>query len=352
MFRRHRCERSGRGPMKISSVSRCRWTGWSSRALSQRANPNRSNGNGRRARLKKVAGNQVKPRHRERLIRCGLTQDTIAACEFRSVSRAEAAKLLGWERGSPGPGLAVPYLDKAGKDTDYVRVWLDNPRKDGGRKVCCESPAGQPNRAYFPPGFRKLMRDRFLLIANGEMGAAAAVQAGYACVGVVGRDGWRKDGPQPANGEPNLSCELIADLDGINWDKIETVYVALDSETACLAAGHLIENELAEVLRGKGVTEPRKSEDVHQEFARLSSPVGAFVEDRCEVSPDAEVSVDHLWREWGIWCGANGADVGTKEQFGAKLRSAVPGVEKRRSRVSGVNGSRLTFYKGIRLRVT
>jgi putative DNA primase/helicase len=45
-----------------------------------------------------------------------------------------------------------------------------------------------------------------------------------------------------------------------------------------------------------------------QEMADLSSPIGAFVRDRCQLGPAHQASVEHLYTEWLNWCEAEGRD--------------------------------------------
>jgi putative DNA primase/helicase len=72
---------------------------------------------------------------------------------------------------------------------------------------------------------------------------------------------------------------------------------------------------------------PSSSEEAIRQLEDLSSPVGAFVRDRCTVGPEQEVLVDELYEAWRSWCDDQGRDhPGTKATFGRDLHAAVPGV--------------------------
>jgi putative DNA primase/helicase len=102
-------------------------------------------------------------------------------------------------------------------------------------------------------------------------------------------------------------------------------------------------------LRDRGrFVQPESGAELVRDMEDLSSPVGAFVRDRCRVGPGAQVEVGELYREWRAWCEDHGRkEPGTEETFGRDLRAAVPEVEKTRPRVEG---GRQSVYTGIRLR--
>jgi putative DNA primase/helicase len=101
-------------------------------------------------------------------------------------------------------------------------------------------------------------------------------------------------------------------------------------------------------LRQNGrFTEPRVSEVVRGEFARLSAPVKAFIEERCVVGSTKTVAVDDLWQEWKEWCEQNGHPAETKSLLGTQLRAAVPKLRTSRPRSKGTKRAR--DYVGIGL---
>jgi putative DNA primase/helicase len=101
-------------------------------------------------------------------------------------------------------------------------------------------------------------------------------------------------------------------------------------------------------LRESGrFTEPAVSVQQIEEFARLSSPTLAFIEDCCEVGPAQEVEVDSIWDAWKKWCDANGVRLVPKSSLGSHLKSVVPGLKKVRRKEEG---SRYHTYAGITLK--
>src|SRR5262245_16162786 len=137
------------------------------------------------------------PQHLDDLRRSGLTDATVAACGFYSVSDPHAVAALLGNYLSPktaaklGPCLVIPYLDPTGEPmTDrngagttrpFVRLKPDRPRTDRtrrDRKVKYESPGRTPCRAYFPPATRTALGDPSvpLLVTEGEKKAACADQ--------------------------------------------------------------------------------------------------------------------------------------------------------------------------------
>ena len=86
---------------------------------------------------------------------------------------------------------------------------------------------------------------------------------------------------------------------------------------------------------------PSAVEDVVQEIEDLSSPVAAFVRDRCIVGPGYRISTNSLYDAWKQWCDDEGRQlVSTKQTFGRDLAAAAPGVTRRRGTIEN-------FYEGI-----
>jgi putative DNA primase/helicase len=95
--------------------------------------------------------------------------------------------------------------------------------------------------------------------------------------------------------------------------------------------------------------QPTSAADAVREIEDLSSPVGAFVRDRCEVAPGLEVVCEQLYVAWKTWCEQNGRQhPGTVQTFGRDLRAVVPGLTTVQPRTEG--GGRERRYRGIALR--
>lgn len=91
--------------------------------------------------------------------------------------------------------------------------------------------------------------------------------------------------------------------------------------------------------------EPDSSKAAVQDIEDLSSPVQAFVRERCVVASGHRISCAALYSAWLSWCTADGrTSHSTQQMFGRDLAAAVPGVKRRR----GSGGSN-PFYEGIDL---
>ena len=104
-----------------------------------------------------------------------------------------------------------------------------------------------------------------------------------------------------------------------------------------------------ERLQGRGhFLQPRSAADAIAELHDLSSPVGAFVRDRCAQGPGRSVERAVLFDRWKEWCGGQGRDrPGTAASFGRDLRAVVPGLKTSQPRTG--TGQRLRYYEGIGL---
>jgi putative DNA primase/helicase len=103
-------------------------------------------------------------------------------------------------------------------------------------------------------------------------------------------------------------------------------------------------------LRERGwFVQPPSAAELVEEMEDLSSPVGAFVRERCRVGPGERVEVAKLFEAWRSWCDQDGrCESGTKELFGSNLRAAVPSLNRARPRTQhGLE--RLNMYVGIGL---
>jgi putative DNA primase/helicase len=198
------------------------------------------------------------PQHLADLRKSGLTDETIAACRFRSVAdETEAGRILNWRgpaRGL-GPFLAIPFFDLDGKSNCFIRLKPDRPRasKKGGKTVKYESPVGKSNRAYFPPGTVAVLADPTapLVVTEGEKKSLKAAQEGFPCVGLVGVYGFHKRRPKGEDGKPKGPRVLIDDLAAVAWGG-RTVFVCYDSDLADKPEVAAAEWCLAEVLRERG----------------------------------------------------------------------------------------------------
>ena len=120
-----------------------------------------------------------------------------------------------------------------------------------------------------------------------------------------------------------LTNRLLAELPGIlNW--------AITGWKRLQERGHFVQ--------------PASAEHAIRDMEDLSSPVGAFVRERCEVSSGLRIWIDDLYAAWKSWCEADGRiSVSTKQTFGRDLMAAAPGICTR------VGTGNTRFYAGITL---
>ena len=182
----------------------------------------------------------------------GLSDDQIAACGFRTVTDTDEIRdLLNWgnSAGSLGDCLVIPFAGADGKRTDYCRLKPDCPRELDGKTAKYESPKGELNRAYIPPGTVPALRDPSapLLMTEGEKKSAKADQEGFPCIGLVGVWGWQKKRPTGDDGKCIGPRELIPDLAGVVW-KGRQVCIVFDSDAADKPDVQRAERELANAL--------------------------------------------------------------------------------------------------------
>jgi len=100
-------------------------------------------------------------------------------------------------------------------------------------------------------------------------------------------------------------------------------------------------------LRRQGrFTTPEIAKDVARDFARLVSPIKAFLEDSCIVEPGATEFCETIWAAWQTYAKLNGYFDGSKETLGARLKSLIPNLLTTRPRT---DGRRLRCYVGVGL---
>jgi putative DNA primase/helicase len=102
-------------------------------------------------------------------------------------------------------------------------------------------------------------------------------------------------------------------------------------------------------LRERGhFVQPDEGRELLNELHDLSSPVGAFVRDRCRVGPGCRVAVADLFAAWKQWCETQGRkEAGTEAMFGRDLLAAVATLRRVRPRDGE---DRYRAYEGIGLR--
>ena len=97
-------------------------------------------------------------------------------------------------------------------------------------------------------------------------------------------------------------------------------------------------------------TVPQSSEQTVRTMHDLTSPIGAFLRDRCTFGPGHRVIVADLYDAWCAWCKEQGRDhPGNVQTFGRNLQSAAPGLRISSPRI-GLMGAQVRCYDGIELK--
>jgi hypothetical protein len=193
------------------------------------------------------------PQHLADLRKSGLTDDTILAARFTSVTDAATiSRILNWNRSGAvlGACLKIPFFDRDGQLTDYARLKPDKPRpsKDGNKPVKYESPCKRGNHLYVPPAARAALQTAgaCIRITEGEKKALAATQADLPTLALTGVWNWQKK-----RTDKDSPRELIDDLARENWQG-RPVVIAFDSDIADKPEIQWAEYYLAETLTKAG----------------------------------------------------------------------------------------------------
>lgn len=104
---------------------------------------------------------------------------------------------------------------------------------------------------------------------------------------------------------------------------------------------------LARLQANGKFTQPSSSSQTIDELEAMTSPIKAFISEKCEFHPRATVSMADLFESWRSWCIATGyTHSGNIQSFGKSLRAAFPELATLRP----TNGrARTRYYKGIGL---
>jgi putative DNA primase/helicase len=127
--------------------------------------------------------------------------------------------------------------------------------------------------------------------------------------------------------DQTLTARLLTELPGIlNW--------SIAGWCRLVQRGHFVQ--------------PRSALDHVRQLEDLSSPIGAFLRERCVIGAGHTVEINRLFKSWSEWCTGQGRDhPGTAQSFGRDLRAAIPGLKVSQPRDGA---DRLRFYQGIGLK--
>jgi len=161
----------------------------------------------------------------QRLVRPGVSSDTLETEGIRYVTAKEAKQLLG----QSVAGILIPYRIKV-NGRDFFRLRLEKPTDD--RKYTQAYQSGV--HGYVPLLFQKVRKvkigqDWWLFIAEGEFKALSMLEAGYPTVGAGGIQNclkkWDKEGDR----------ELIAEFaELVGADKPKGIAFVGDADTALI----------------------------------------------------------------------------------------------------------------------
>lgn len=96
----------------------------------------------------------------------------------------------------------------------------------------------------------------------------------------------------------------------------------------------------------KRFTQPDAALERLQDLADLSSPVGEFLRERCDIDPEGSAKTTQVYVAWQLWCAAKGMRATGDNVFGRDLLAAASDVHRVRHRDGG---GRCYFYDGLQL---
>jgi len=213
-----------------------------------------------------------------------------------------------------GKSVAVLADAHVGKSADAVRV-LETIKAIVGED------AVNVNRKYLPPLIGVRLGVRFVVSVNElpHFSDASGAMAARLLIlpfmrSFVGQE------------DRTLEDRLAAETPGIlNW--------AIDG--------------LHRLNRLGGFNTPAAAQSVLDNFQRLSSPIGAFIDDACIVGPNMKAPIDQMYAAWCTWATDAGHNTGAKSLFGERLRAVNPTIERQRLGERG--GPRPYYYVGVGL---
>jgi P4 family phage/plasmid primase-like protien len=204
--------------------------------------------------------------HLAELRASGLTDETILATGIYTEHDADRIKvILNWKasrRQWPhGAALVFPFRDASGNPmAGYKRLKLMYPRQSKASKlkpakiIKYESPMGNRNHAYFPPGFADLIQDlsSHIFITEGEKKTLKLWQETKRLViGLVGVWGFSLRRERDAAGKAIGDRKLLPELEQIVWQG-RIVYIVFDSDAWHNPDVRLAEVALVEELTKRG----------------------------------------------------------------------------------------------------
>jgi putative DNA primase/helicase len=102
-------------------------------------------------------------------------------------------------------------------------------------------------------------------------------------------------------------------------------------------------------LQDRGyLIQPDSATGLIRDLEDLSSSIGAFIRERCELGVGRRIERGVLYQAWKIWCQERSIQDEDEATFGRDLRAAVPDLGDVQPRAA--DGSRPRMYVGIGLK--
>jgi putative DNA primase/helicase len=178
------------------------------------------------------------------------------------------------------------------------------------------------DRKYNPRPWTGKLPTRFVILTNElpKLGDASGALSSRFIMLLMSKSFYGRE-------DKGLTEKLLTELPSIlNW--------SLEGWAALKRVGHF--------------SQPASAKQALEQLEDLSSPIGAFVRERCEIGAAFSVSTSDVFNAWVEWCaGQRREHPGTVQSFGRDLYAAVPELKPAQL---GPRGERVRVYQGLRLK--
>jgi putative DNA primase/helicase len=104
---------------------------------------------------------------------------------------------------------------------------------------------------------------------------------------------------------------------------------------------------LHRLWRQRGFTDSEETRKLLMGYKRMNNPVLAFVEDQCLLGEACQIQKEELYKHYRSYCGINGYQPLTRDNFFRELYAAINSIRRYRPRVE--SGEREHWLKGIQI---
>lgn len=102
---------------------------------------------------------------------------------------------------------------------------------------------------------------------------------------------------------------------------------------------------LRQLMKNRRFSYNKTTEEIQEEYERLSNPVAAFIADKCEEDPEAYAVKDEVYNAFKSYCRGNGYPVFSEKKFTELLKKQTSVADYRPT----VEGERKRAWQGIKL---